>query len=139
MLNLDRSTLDRVIAKALLDAAAHPRWIVAIGRAAVELDSNPYIERGDHGLIIGSPSGKCYAANGICQCTAFEYGQPCWHRAAARLVRLHDEAQAAQAKAEVDADQSRHLVADTIAWQAEQTARRAAYDKAVAEMEELFA
>lgn len=101
MLSLDRTTVDRVIAKALLDAAAHPRWVVAIGRAAVELDSNPFIERGDHGLIIGSPSGNAYASNGICQCTAFTYGQPCWHRAAARLVRLHDEA---QAKAEIDAD-----------------------------------
>lgn len=121
MLTLDRSTLDQVIAKALLDAAAHPRWIVAIGRAAVELDTNPYIERGDHGLIIGSPSGKCYAANGICQCTAFTYGQPCWHRAAARLVRLHDER---QAKAEIDADA---------------TARRAAYAEACRQMDELYA
>ena len=94
MLTLDRSTLDQIIATALKDAAAHPRWIVAIGRAALELDQNPWIERGDHGLIIGSPSGTCYAANGICQCTAFHYGQPCWHRAAARLVRRYHEAQA---------------------------------------------
>jgi hypothetical protein len=135
MLTLDRSTLDLVIAKALLDAAAHPRWIVAIGRAAVELDSNPYIERGDHGLIIGSSSGKAYASNGICQCTAFEFKQPCWHRAASRLVRLHDERRAemenaadvrrraAQAKAEIDADQAK---------------RRAEYELAVKEMEELY-
>jgi uncharacterized Zn finger protein len=46
-----------------------------------------------HGLIIGSSWGKCYAANGICQCTAFEFGHACWHRAAARLARLHDERQ----------------------------------------------
>ncbi len=114
MLTLDRSTLDQIIAKALKDAAAHPRWIVAIGRAALELDGNPWIERGDHGLIIGSPSGTCYAANGICQCTAFHYGQACWHRAAARLVRLYDEqldgqqrradiiARQSQAQAELD-------------------------------------
>lgn len=121
MLTLDRSTLDQVIAKALLDAAAHPRWIMAIGRAAVELDSNPFIERGDHGLIIGSPSGKCYAANGICQCTAFTYGNPCWHRAAARLVRLHDEK---RAKTEIDADLS---------------AKRTRWAEAQAQIDELYA
>jgi hypothetical protein len=92
MLNLNQETLQAVADKALLDAAAHPRWVVAIGRALLELEQNPWIERGDHGLIIGSTSGKCYAANGTCQCTAFEFKTPCWHRAAARLVRLHDEA-----------------------------------------------
>jgi hypothetical protein len=92
MLNLNSSTLQAVADKAIEQAAAHPRWVVAIGRALLELECNPWIERGDHGLIIGSPSGKCYAANGICQCTAFEFKTPCWHRSAARLVRLHDEA-----------------------------------------------
>jgi len=93
MLNLNSTTLQQVADKAIVDAAAHPRWIAAIGRALVELDTNPWIERGDlHGLIIGSPSGKCYTSNGVCQCTAFEFKTPCWHRAAARLVRLHDEA-----------------------------------------------
>lgn len=122
MLTLDRSTLDRIIAKALLDAAAHPRWVVAIGRAAVELDQNPYIERGDHGLIIGSPSsGNCYAANGICQCQAFKFNQPCWHRACARLVRLYDEA---QAKAEIDADL---------------TAKQTRWAEAQAQIDEIFA
>jgi hypothetical protein len=92
MLNLSYHILHQVADKALLDAAAHPRWVVAIGRALVELEQNPWIERADHGLIIGSTSGKCYAANGVCQCQAYTYGQACWHRAAARLVRLHDEA-----------------------------------------------
>jgi hypothetical protein len=54
--------------KALMDAAAHPRWIAAISRMLLELDTTPWIERRDHGLIIGSPSGKCYVANGVCQC-----------------------------------------------------------------------
>ena len=97
MLNLDSITLQQVADKACADAAAHPRWLTAIGRALIELDQNPWIERGDlHGLIIGSPSGKCYTSNGVCQCKAYEYGQPCWHRAAARLVRLHDEARERQ-------------------------------------------
>lgn len=108
MLNLDCNILSQVVCKALADAADHPRWINAINRAFQEIDSNPWIERGEHGgLLIGSPSGHVYAANGVCQCEAYAHGRACWHRAAARLVRLHDEAQqhrtmaaAARAKAQ---------------------------------------
>jgi hypothetical protein len=99
MLNLNSSTLQAVADKAIVDAAAHPRWIAAIGRALVELDANPWIARitDGHGLLIGSPSGSVYAANGVCQCRAFDHGHACWHRAAARLVRLHDEYEVAAA------------------------------------------
>jgi hypothetical protein len=105
MLNLNSSTLQQVAEKAAQDAAQHPRWLTAIGRALVELDSNPYLERAAHGgLIIGSPSGQCYSSNGVCQCEAYQHGQACWHRAAARLVRLHDEREVADAQR---ADQDR--------------------------------
>jgi hypothetical protein len=97
MLSLNYTLLQAVADQALIDAAAHPRWVAAIGRALVELDTNPWVARAPegHGLIIGSPSGTCYSSNGICQCKAFEFKTPCWHRAAARLVRLHDERQQA--------------------------------------------
>jgi len=93
MLNLNLSTLAAVVDQARTDAADHPRWLHAIDRAVVELVENPWIERGElHGIIVASStSGNLYAANGTCQCTAYQYGRPCWHRAAARLVRLHDE------------------------------------------------
>jgi hypothetical protein len=98
MLNLNPTTLAAVAEKAAHDAANHPRWLVALGRAIVELDSNPFLERAEHGgLIIGSPSGACYTSNGVCQCPSYNFGQPCWHRAAARLVRLHDEYEVAAA------------------------------------------
>lgn len=132
MLNLDSTTLQAVADKALVDAAAHPRWINAIGRALIELDQNPWIARGElHGLVIGSPSGNVYAANGTCQCPAYSHGRACWHRAAARLVRLHDEAQ-----------QHRELAA---AARARQSAERPTADKiarariATAALNELFA
>jgi SWIM zinc finger len=96
MLNLNQETLNAVVEQACINAAAYGRWLVAIGRAAYELEANPWIERNDHGgLDIASPSGSVYAANGTCGCKAFEFGQPCWHRAAARIVRLHDEREAA--------------------------------------------
>lgn len=139
MLNLDSTTLQQVADQALIDAAAHPRWIAAIGRALVELDTNPWLERGDlHGLIIGSPSGKCYTSNGVCQCLAYEHRQPCWHRAAARLVRLCDEAVERQAGLmtmpegdTLDADGMRAPLGQRIS-----AARRA---QVYAEMDELFA
>jgi hypothetical protein len=93
MLTLNNDILQQIISKALTDAAAYPRWINAINRAADELANNPYIERdSEHGgLLIGSSSGNVYIANGTCQCTAFEMNNPCWHRAAARIVRRYDE------------------------------------------------
>lgn len=99
MLDLNPTTFAAVCEKAAHDAQQHPRWLTAIGRAILELDSNPWIERGElHGLVIGSPSGNVYAANGTCQCEAHKYGIPCWHRAAARLVRLCDEREASAAQ-----------------------------------------
>ena len=94
MLSLNCTILAQVVETACKDAARHGRWLVAIGRAAYELECNPYVERNPngHGLIIGSSSGECYAANGECTCVAFRHGQPCYHRAMARIVRLHDEA-----------------------------------------------
>ena len=113
MLNLSVTVLAAVVEQALRDAADHPRWVAAIRRAFEELDSNPYIERGDlHGLIIlSSSTANLYTSNGVCQCTAFEFGQPCWHRAAARLVRLHDEqlGQASTQAIAVNADRNARL------------------------------
>lgn len=125
MLNLNSQTLAAIVEKAAHDAAQHPRWLTAIGRAILELDSNPYLERNDHGgLIIGSPSGETYVSNGICQCKAFEFQIPCWHRAAARLVRLHDEREAVTFQQHQRADQFN---------------KRLAAARATAQLNELFA
>lgn len=107
MLNLNADILTIVITRAKQGAANDQRWINAIERAAVELAENPYVERdGDH-LLIASPSGSVYAANGVCQCEAYKHGKPCWHRAAGRLVQRYDEteqrkAAAAKALAEIN-------------------------------------
>ena len=42
-------------------------------------------------LVILSDSNQVYEANGTCQCKAYMQGQPCWHRAAARLVQRYHE------------------------------------------------
>jgi hypothetical protein len=99
MLNLDTAILDQIITTARERVADDPRWLHAIERAAHELAENPYIERGASALLIGSPSGNVYAANGVCQCKAYEHGRPCWHRAAGRLVQRYDEADRTQQRA----------------------------------------
>jgi hypothetical protein len=77
------------------DAQTKKRWINAIAKAAVEIEQNGVFmtwQDEDHSLLIWSQkSNQIYSANGVCQCRAFEQGSPCFHRAAARLVRLYME------------------------------------------------
>jgi hypothetical protein len=73
------------------------RWERAIDRAVTEIKENPYLdydEKEAHLLILSSSSNNIYAANGVCQCLAYQNGKhPCWHRAAARIWRLYLEAE----------------------------------------------
>jgi hypothetical protein len=121
MLNLNPTTLAAVVDQARTSAAEHPRWLHAIDRAVVELLDNPYIERGElHGIVVmSSTSANLYSANGTCTCEAYKFGQPCWHRAAARLVKLHNE------KIEADAPPAVSAFAD---FAARLAAARAAAD-----------
>jgi hypothetical protein len=68
------------------------RWETAIVKAKAQLEENPYMHFDGQSLLILSPSGEIYSANGVCQCKAYRRGQPCWHRAAARLVKRYMEA-----------------------------------------------
>jgi hypothetical protein len=70
------------------------RWINAIAKAVVEIENNPFMtfEPETHSLLMLSErSGEIYTANGTCQCAAFGNGQPCYHRAAARLIQIYVE------------------------------------------------
>ena len=77
------------------DAKTKTRWINAIAKAVAEIEANGVFmtyQEEDHSLLIWSQkSNKIYTSNGVCQCRAFEQGAPCYHRAAARLVRLYME------------------------------------------------
>ena len=77
------------------DSQTKKRWINAIAKAVVEIEQNGVFmtwQNEDHSLLIWSQkSNNIYTANGVCQCRAFEQGAPCFHRAAARLVRLYME------------------------------------------------
>ncbi len=86
------------------DAQNKKRWINAIAKATVEIEENgcfmTWMEADKSLLIWSQKSNNIYAANGVCQCRAFEQGSPCFHRAAARMVRLYLEAENAPVQAE---------------------------------------
>lgn len=108
MLTLNLAILAEVVTAAKASAAGHPRWVKAIERAERELMENPWIEaQDDHTLLIGSSSGDVYLSNGVCSCEAYKHGQPCKHRAAARLYKRYTEAEkrsvnAAEAQAAIN-------------------------------------
>ncbi len=117
MLNIEnKDKFGKVIAGALAqveltvkDATTKKRWINAISKAVVEIEQNSvfmtWLEE-SHALLIWSQrSNNIYTANGTCQCRAFAQKTPCFHRTAARLVRLYLEAENNPAPVQVSADE----------------------------------
>ena len=90
-MDIDQNRMQKVIQTAFDKVANSIRWQTAIAKAKQQLEANPYIHFDGNALLILSPSGEIYSANGICQCKAYRSGQPCWHRAAARLVQRYNE------------------------------------------------
>src|SRR5215510_7802547 len=72
------------------------RWHNAIDRAVAGVESGWWVvtELADC-VAVTTETGKTYFSNGSCQCRAFELGQPCKHRALARLIDLYNEAETA--------------------------------------------
>ena len=91
MLSLDQDRLQRVAQEAFDKVSGNRRWETAIAKAKQQLEENPYMHFDGQALLILSPSGEIYSANGVCQCKAYLNHQPCWHRAAARLVERYSE------------------------------------------------
>jgi len=92
------------VEQTVTDAQTKKRWINAIAKAVVEIEENGVFmtwQEADKSLLIWSQkSNNIYTANGVCQCRAFEQGSPCFHRAAARLVRLYMETENVPVQAE---------------------------------------
>jgi hypothetical protein len=114
MLEIENKELfGKVIAGALAkveltaaDAQTKNRWINAIAKAAAEIEQNGVFmtwQDEDHSLLIWSQkSNNIYTANGVCQCRSFDQGSPCFHRAAARLVRLYMETENVPVQAQAE-------------------------------------
>jgi hypothetical protein len=91
MMSIDQDRMQQVAQEAFNRVSGNRRWETAIAKAKAELESNPYMHFDGQSLLILSASGEIYSANGTCQCEAYRHGQPCWHRAAARLVERYNE------------------------------------------------
>lgn len=91
MMNIDQDRMQQVIQQAFDRVAGNRRWEKAIVIAKQQLESNHYMHFDGNALLVLSESGEIYRANGVCQCKAFANSQPCWHRAAARLIKRYNE------------------------------------------------
>jgi hypothetical protein len=87
-------------------AKTKTRWINAIARATFEIEENgcfmTWMDDSQSLLIWSQKSNEIYSSNGVCQCRAFEQGSPCFHRAAARLIRLYMETEDAPVKVKAE-------------------------------------
>lgn len=88
---MDKDKVQKIAQEAFDKVSRNRRWEAAIAKAKTQLESNPYIHFYGKSLLILSPSGEIYTANGTCQCKAYKSGQLCWHRAAARFVKRYNE------------------------------------------------
>ncbi len=91
MVNINQDRMNEVTQEAF-DKTNSLRWQTAIAKAKRQIEDNPYLHFDGEALLILSDSNEIYRANGTCQCRAYVNGQPCWHRAAARLVKRYNEA-----------------------------------------------
>lgn len=88
-MNIDQNRMQQVVQEAFDKVSDSRRWQIAIVKAKQQIEENPYMHFDGQTLLILSPSGEIYSANGSCQCRAYANGQPCWHRAAARLIERY--------------------------------------------------
>lgn len=91
MININQDRMNEVAQQAF-DKTNSLRWQTAIVKAKRQIEDNPFIHFDGEALLILSDSNEIYRANGTCQCRAYVKGQPCCHRAAARLVKRYNEA-----------------------------------------------
>jgi len=88
------------VAKAAKARTNDKRWTAAIDKAVAGVVSGWWVisELFDS-VLVTTETGQTYHANGACQCRAYELGQPCKHRALARLITLYRESEAVQVAA----------------------------------------
>jgi hypothetical protein len=91
MMSIDQDKMRQVAQEAFNKVSGNRRWETAIAKAKAQIEENPYMHFDGRSLLILSPLNEIYTANGACQCKAYRSGQPCWHRAAARLMQRYSE------------------------------------------------
>jgi hypothetical protein len=91
---IDTEKFNNVVATAKDKAAGNARWIRAIERAEKAILAGELIitTLADNRALVTSANGS-YWVNGSCQCAAAKAGhRECYHRAAARIWAMYEEA-----------------------------------------------
>ena len=86
--SISRRNVAQALQAARRQCGQHLRWLNALNRAALNLEACPWQFDGDT-LVITSATdtGARYTVDAHgCQCRAAAKGNPCWHRAAHRLL-----------------------------------------------------
>ena len=84
----NRQTVALALRDARAKCAASHRWLNAVNRAALNLESCRWSFDGDTLRVESATnSGDFYTVTvEVCPCNAGKAGKPCWHRAAVRLL-----------------------------------------------------
>jgi hypothetical protein len=85
---VNRQTVALALRDARAKCAASHRWLNAVNRAALNLESCRWSFDGDTLRVESATnSGDFYTVTvEVCPCSAGKAGKPCWHRAAHRLL-----------------------------------------------------
>jgi hypothetical protein len=85
---VNRQSIGLALRDARAKCAASQRWLNAVNRAALNLESCRWAFDGDTLKVeSATDSGSFYTATVItCECKAGQKGEPCWHRAGCRLL-----------------------------------------------------
>ncbi len=84
---VNRPNTARAVAQARQECARDARWLRAVNRAAVNLETCPWQFDGETLVITSATSDRRYTVTAEgCACKAFWDCQPCSHRAARRLL-----------------------------------------------------
>ncbi len=86
--SITKESIARAIAQARVECAASRRWLNAVNRAALNLESCRWSFDGDTLRIeSATASGTFYTVTvATCPCKAGQKDEPCWHRASCRLL-----------------------------------------------------
>lgn len=90
-MDVDEERLGRVAQAAFDRVAGDRRWEMAIAKARRQIETNPYMHLDGDILLVLSPSNRIYRAGRECQCESYRRRQPCWHRAAFKLLLRYAE------------------------------------------------
>ena len=94
---VNRQTVGAALRQFRIACANQPRWLNAVNRAALNLESCIWQWDGTTLLVeSATETGRTryHVTSAGCECKAAQYGRPCWHVSAFRLLQMAAQAPA---------------------------------------------